>query len=468
VESPTVKSAPASLLQLRDYQESLIQGIYERWKLGDKRVMAQMPTGAGKSCLFAAIARDLAAEGVLVIAHRQELIYQAQAHLQRWCDEPVGVIMAGCKPNPLFGIQVASIQTLMRRSLPKAGLVIIDESHHSISRTYKEVINAYPNAYILGVTATPCRADGTGFDDLFESLVCGPTVKQLIKAGHLSKYRMFADANPISTKGVKTTAGDFNQKQLANAVDAIALSGNLIDSYRQYADGKRNVVFAINVEHSQTIAERFNAAGIPAKHLDGTTPSEERKAALDAFRAGTIQVLSNCNLISEGFDLPAIECVQLARPTKSLSLFLQQVGRALRPADGKDHAVIIDHTKNWAIFGRPDRDRIWTLEGVQEEIKRKLKRKPDGEVVEEEEKPPIVEADAKLIEVDESIDEALQFEVAELDKLIEIAKAKGYKPGWVGYRFLELKPSYPALKACAVKLGYNPKWADWKWDKIVK
>ncbi|MBE9204856.1 ATP-dependent helicase, partial [Synechocystis salina LEGE 06099] len=209
-------------------------------------------------------------------------------------------------------------------------------------------MDAYPNSYQLGVTATPIRTDGSGFVDLFDALVTGPTVKELIDLGHLSRFKMLG-AKAMETKGVRTVAGDYSTSGLEKANNVVELSGDLVEAYQQHCPDRRCLVFAISVAYSQAIAARYNAAGIPAIHLDGETPSEIRKEALARFAVGEIKVISNCALFGEGLDIPALEAVQIARPTKSLGLWLQMVGRALRPAEGKDFAILLDHTKNHMI-----------------------------------------------------------------------------------------------------------------------
>ena len=196
----------------------------------------------------------------------------------------------------------------MRRKsvIDKVGLIIIDEAHYSTAKTYRQIIERYPDAYQLGVTATPIRLDGIGFRDLFDELVCGLTIKELIKQKYLSRFRLYADPNPMSTKGVRMAQGDFSVKGLENANNLIQLSGQLIESYLEQAKGKRCLVFAINVDHSMMIAARYNQAGIPARHLDGTTPSQERQEILEQFRQGKILVLTNCQLFDEGLDLSLI------------------------------------------------------------------------------------------------------------------------------------------------------------------
>lgn len=335
-------------IALRDYQQALVQGVYHQWTQ-HQRVMAQLPTGGGKTIIFAAIASEFITRGerVLVLAHREELINQAAVKLETVTRSPVGIIKAGYKPNPLFPVQVASVQSMVNRlnHFEDFGLVVIDEAHHSTAETYRKILGAYPGAYQLGVTATPIRTDKSGFRDLFDSLVTGPTVKELIEWGHLSKFKLMADPKPMTTKGVRTAQGDYSASDLAEANPVIELSGNLINSYRQYANGKRCVVFAVNVEHSQAIATRYNQSGITAYHLDGNTPSEERREVLEKFRQGEIKVISNCQLFDEGLDIPALEAVQIAKPTKSLSRWLQMVGRSLRPAEGKDYAVSLTTPK---------------------------------------------------------------------------------------------------------------------------
>lgn len=455
--------------QLRDYQAAAIRKVLEGWNRGDRRIMLQLPTGAGKTVVFSAIASELLQEGVLVIAHRQELIEQAAAKLWQACNAPVGTIKAGVEPNPSAPIQVASIQTLVRRNLPQAGLVIIDEAHHATARTYRRILESYPGSYILGVSATPVRTDGTGFDDLFDALVCGPSMKELIRDGYLSQFRLFADDNPISVKGIRKVAGDYNQRQLADSVDLPELSGDLIKSYLQYAPGKRNCVFAINREHSRYVRDRYIEAGIPAAHLDGETPDEERRDILSRFASGEKPVLCNVGIVTEGFDLPVIEVVQIAKPTASLVQWLQMVGRALRPLPSKEYAIILDHTTNWALHGRPDRNHIWMLEGVKADRNLQQRKNPQtGEIEEatEQEQLCAIERERSLQEILEDESAETMSQLLPLLRLKRVAQEKGYKPGWIAYRFLEMSPSLEALRVCAHMLGYHPRWALHKYQEL--
>ena len=459
-------------IALRDYQQALIRLVYEKWDKGLLKLLMQLPTGGGKTIILAAIARNFfqRQEPILVIAHTEELIFQLRDALEQACGVLVGVIKAGVKVNPERLIQVASVQTLRNRALPPAALVIIDESHHATAKTYRQIIESCPDAYILGVTATPCRTDGSGFDDLFDALVSVTNPRELIEQGHLCDYKLIASPNAISTKDIRSTAGDFNNRELADSVDVVELAGNLIGAYKLYAIAKKCVVFAINCNHSKAIAKRYRASGIPAEHLDGETPDEERKAVIERFRTGETLVLCNVNIVTEGFNLPNIEAVQIARPTKSLSLWLQMVGRGLRTAEGKEHTLIIDHTDNFARLGMPDANHIWLLEGVTV-AKEKLKRKRNNQIEREEDLLEIVEAESITLQEVTAVDVEklrLQQELANLEKLFETAAHNLYKDAWVGIKFVESKPSLEALKVCAARLGYKQGWAFVKFNEIAK
>jgi superfamily II DNA or RNA helicase len=352
-------------MELRPYQKQLIDNINARWEAGDRRVLAQLPTGAGKTVCFSELARQFldVGESVLILAHRKELIIQAKDKLEAITGLPCGVIKAGYPVSEIFPIQVASVQSLIRRKrFPAAGLVIVDEAHHSISKTYTDIMAAYADSKILGVTATPCRSDGQGFKYLFDSLVVGVSPSQLIEDGHLSGFRVFRSSSKIDTKGIRKVGGDYNQGQLEDA--ARKITGDLVTTYQKYAEGKSNLVFAVSIEHSKEIVQAFKAAGISAEHVDGETDDLERDRIFARFRSKETMVLSNVNIATEGTDIPGIEAIQVARPTMSLILHLQMLGRGLRPSPGKEHCIIIDHSDNWAKHGLPDEDREWTLEPV--------------------------------------------------------------------------------------------------------
>ncbi len=508
------QSAPKPQYQLRRYQIELIQEVMTSWARANRRVMLQLPTGAGKTVLFSAIAHEFLNHdmGVLVLAHRQELITQAAEKLESVSDLPVGIIKAGFPSNPNRRVQVASVQTLIRRQhFPDAGLIIFDEAHHSCSQSYLKIFQAYPNAYILGVTATPTRTDGQGFKLLYDDLICGQSVTWLMKQGYLSKYRLFAPAAQVKTEGVKITAGDFNQRELVEAINTSLVMGDLINTWRKYAEGKRTVVFTVDVKHSKAIAAAYTEAGIPAEHLDGETSERKRNAILDRFRRGEILILSNCGIVTEGFDVPAIEVVQCVRPTQSLVLWLQMIGRALRPSEGKNFAQVIDHTENWKYHGLPDDDREWSLDPISLNTLRFSQQCPECDHIfkplHHELKPhrhldaatfqlqPIYKAtcpncqtlmefemgtggngSARTLSKDEQTEveevtlEASLEHQAIVDQLLATREKKGYKAGWVYYQLLEHK----SIKAfglgdwryIASKLGYKSRWACHRWQEV--
>jgi superfamily II DNA or RNA helicase len=242
-------------------------------------------------------------------------------------------------------------------------MIIWDECHHVAAKTWADIYAAYPGALHIGLTATPQRLDGTGLGKWFQHLLLGPKPGELIEQGYLSDYVLFAPPAP-KLDGVHSVAGDFNKAELGTVMRGSSVTGDVIQHYRQRAAGKRMVLFAWSVEASTLIAQQFRDAGIPARHVDGNTDDRERDDAIESFRRGDDLVLCNVDLFGEGFDVPAIEAVAMLRPTQSLGLYLQQVGRALRPLEGKDRAIILDHAGNYHRFGAPDAEREWSLEGM--------------------------------------------------------------------------------------------------------
>ena len=393
-------------------------------------------------------------------AHREELIFQAQAKLEAVINQPTGIIKAGHRAAYDLPIQVGSVQSVVNRlnKMPAPGLIIVDEAHHATAGSYRKVLEQYPDTYQLGVTATPTRLDGRGFVDIFDSLVCGPSVSELIEWGYLSDFKLYASPDAMKTSGVHIRQGDYNIKELSECNDAVTLAGNLIHSYLDKAAGKQCVVFAINVEHSKAIAERYRAAGIEALHLDGDTDSDYRRESLRKFANREIQVLTNCALFDEGLDIPGIEVIQCAKPTASLVRWLQMCGRALRPAPGKDKAIILDHTNNWALHGTPKRPRVWMLEGVESSKSSQAFAFEDGEVIEV---PEIVEAETDLQPVDDP--EPDQYWNSMLNELLQIQQSRGYKKGWIQYQLEKLKPPLETWYRAAELLGYRRGWGWHKW-----
>lgn len=351
-------------MSLRHYQINLINKVLKSFEANNK-LMMQLPTGGGKTFILANLVKGWVGDSkrVLVLVHRKELINQIYETLCKF-GIYAGVIQAEHKiTNYNLPVQVASIQTLVKREFPEADYIVIDEAHHvGLENTYGKILNEYQNAKVLGVTATPVRLDGKGFDDVFEELITEISVKELIQQGFLSDFDVYSC--PVDLKGIKIKMGDYNEKQLGERLNNQEIIGDLVSSWVKYAYKKRTIVFAVNVAHSLNIVNRYKEYGAKAAHIDGTTPKTIRDAIIEKFKNGELDILSNCNIVSEGFDVPACECVQLARPTKSLVLYLQQVGRGLRPFAEKEKAIILDHGNLIDAHGMPDFPFIWTLKGV--------------------------------------------------------------------------------------------------------
>jgi len=380
---------------LRDYQFDLLYRAAAAMRAGHRRVLLQLPTGGGKTEMAKAAARSAVEQAMRAhfLVHRKELIDQTsrsfwRSHLAH------GFVATGRPFDPEASALLAGIQTLVNRldQVPPPNLAIIDEAHHATAATWSQALDWYGDndAYVLGLTATPERLDGAGLDGHFDTLICGPSVAELIADGYLSEFNYYAPSIP-DLKGIKTTAGDFARGEVADLMDKPKLVGDIVDHYLQLAPGAPGIFFAASIAHSQHIAAAFNAAGVPAAHVDGS--SKDRDSIVDRFRAGELKMMTNVDLFGEGFDVPGIVYCGLGRPTKSLSLFMQQCGRAFRPiyAEGlpldtreqrfaaiaagrkAGGAIICDHAGNAFRHGLPDDEREWSLAG-------KAGRKSEGSV----------------------------------------------------------------------------------------
>lgn len=353
---------------LRPYQVEGVDNLRESWIQRHKRILLQLPTGGGKTVIAAEIVRGAVAKGnpVLFVAHRRELIHQAAAKLRDFGISS-GLILAGEKASPHELVQVGSIQTIAARlkrgrlELPPAAVVIIDEAHHAVAASYLKLVEAYPNAAILGLTATPVRGDGKGLGHLFTDMVLGPNIPFLTEQGFLVDVRYFAPSMP-DLRGVKLVAGDYNQEQLADRMDKPKLVGDVVANWGEICPDRKTVVFATSVKHSIHLAEQFKAVGVNAEHIDGETPLDERATILADLRDGLIQVVTNCMVLTEGWDSPDVSCCVLARPTKSLGLYLQMAGRVLRPAPGKSDTYLVDHSGSVYHHGFLHEPFDWSLD----------------------------------------------------------------------------------------------------------
>jgi len=352
------------LTTLRPYQQAGLQAIREAYGSGYRRVLYVLPTGSGKTVCFTYIARGIQAKGkrVLIVAHRRELLDQISGALRQW-GVPHATLSGGSRGIPHTNVVVASVFTLVNRlkHWPPPDLVIGDEAHHfTVGSSWGTVVKAFPQAKVLGVTATPERLDGKGLGDVFDHMIVGPSVAELTAQGFLSPAEVYAPAKP-NLAGVAKRGGDYVRSQLETAMDKPSITGDAIEHYLRLVPGRRAVAFCVSIQHAKDVAEQFRRAGVVSEHIDGSQDDALRAERIAAFRAGRVQVLTSCDLISEGFDLPSIECAILLRPTESLGLYMQQVGRAIRPAEGKDRTVILDHAGNTLRHGFIDEPRDWTL-----------------------------------------------------------------------------------------------------------
>jgi superfamily II DNA or RNA helicase len=357
---------------LRPYQEDAITRVRAAFREA-RRVLLVMPTGAGKTVCFAYVTHGAMRRGnrVLILAHRQELVDQISSALKSF-DVDHGFIAAGYYERPRAMVQVGSTASVVRRlqrTVPP-DLIVIDEAHHTTRKnTLGQILSAFPKARVLGVTATPVRLSGEGLGEVFERMVIGPTTQELMDLGALCPVRVYAPPG-IDTSSLHMRAGDFAVAELIAAADKPKITGDAVDHYTRLARGRLGVAFCVSIDHAQHVAAQFTDAGYVAVRIDGAMDHMERRRIVAAFRERKIDVITSCDLISEGFDLPAIECGISLRPTASAGLWLQQVGRCLRTADGKSDAIILDHAGNTLRHGLPTEPREWTLDGRERRSKR--------------------------------------------------------------------------------------------------
>lgn len=363
---------------LRDYQQEAKEKIFSQWDCYDN-ILYQMPTGTGKTRLFTSIIRDITlsriqenrSKGILIIAHRTELIEQIDESLNKY-RIPHGIIAGAFKEKRdlLFPVQVASIQTITHPSNRQladafnAEYIIIDEAHHAIAQSYRKLWSYYPNSKKLGVTATPWRMDGQGFRGTFETLIPSMPIKEFLKKGWLAPYKYYSvplDSsirNKIEAIREFGIDGDYKTNILEEVVNTGRIRAQLLESYFQFVGGKKGIIYSISRKHSKNICAQFLEAGIKIADIDSETPPQVRKKLVQDFKNGELDIIVNVDIFSEGFDCPDLDFVQLARPTRSLVKYIQQVGRGLR-RNGDKQCLILDNVGMYGKFGLPDDDRPW-------------------------------------------------------------------------------------------------------------
>lgn len=330
------------LVTLRPYQEIGVSATVDAVRTSGRPILCA-PTGSGKTVCAVEIVNRVGVP-TLFMAHRREIIHQAAASLARGGLD-VGALMAGMESRPRAQVQVASVQTLRKRAKPPAGLIVVDECHHARAKSWAEILAEYPGVPVVGLSATPWRLDGRGLGDIFDSIIVAAYPADLCNDGTLVEPIVYAPAVP-DLSGIHIEHGEYNLRESSDRMRKPKLVGDLVSTWRLRADGRRTVVYALTIEHSKQIEAAFLADGVKIEHLDGGTPKAQRDAILHRLRIDYTTIVTNVQVLDEGWDLPELECAIDAAPTASLQRHLQRVGRIMRSAEGKGGAVVLDHAGN--------------------------------------------------------------------------------------------------------------------------
>lgn len=360
---------------LRPYQQKLFEDVRVAFR-GKRSVLMQLPTGGGKTYIFAKMTESALKLGrqIWIVVPRNELLQQASDTLVN-INVPHGKIAAGINESLAYKVHVVSKDTLIRRYdkiKRQPNLMIIDEAHLALDR-YLEIANRFSNSRILGVTATPERLDGRGLSELYESIVLGPTLPELIELNYLTTVEYYSP--PIQgLEEIKRRGTEYSPEELDGLLRRRKIYGRAIDHYRRHAENKPCLVYCRGVKAADEIADKFTNAGYRFENIDGTMRYAKRKALIDALKSGKIHGLTSCDLITYGLDVPRVECIIMLRPTLSRTLYLQMVGRGLRPYNGKEKCIVLDHVGNLREHGHPLAHYDWNFEGAE---KRRKSKKPD-------------------------------------------------------------------------------------------
>ena len=435
---------------LRNYQKKLIGDLKQSLLSGNKNVVVQSPAGSGKTVTMAAIAKGATDKqnNVLFIVHRREIVEQVKSTFKAY-----GVDMKLC--------YVGMVQTVTRRleKLDKPQLILVDECHHALAKSYTRIFDYFKQANVVGFTATPIRLSGQGLSKVFDDLILGPQIDWLIDNNFLAPYEYYSVKLIDDKKLKKNSTGDFSSKSMDSASKNI-IYGDVIKTYKRVASNTKTIIYTHNVESSIKVAKEFNNAGFKALQVDGKTPKDKRKQVMDDFRNGKVTILVNAELYGEGVDVPDCQTVIMLRPTESLSLFIQQSMRCMRYRPNKK-ATIIDHVANYTRFGLPDTPRSWSLEG-----RPKKKSESGGTAIRTcphcfavipvaYSTCPIcgyvIGVENKEMKVDKSV------------KVEKIGKDFHFKTDYEQVRYSQMKPqdatSYRDLQKIGKARGYKPGWA---------
>lgn len=353
------------MFKLRDYQRETVDNIYQSMKQGNRRIIVQQPPRTGKTVIMAEIARKTTDKGnrVMFLIHRKEVLAQAKATFRK---QNVNMNLA----------TMGMVQTLTRRvnKLVEPQLILIDEAHHALSQSYRRIIDAFPNAYILYFTATPIRTGHDQLDQIADDIIVGKSIKWLTQHYFLAPFHYYG-LGDIDRSKLRKQNGDYSSQSMDEAISH-QIYGHIVQQYQRLANGKQAVVYCHSIDSAKKVTEQFTQAGITAAEIDGDTDTKVRDQLVQRFRNQELTILANVNLFTEGVDLPNVDCVIMARPTSSLALYLQFSMRCLNPREGKT-AVIIDHVDNFLNFGLPSSDRNWS-EAIVTKDKRKAKQNADN------------------------------------------------------------------------------------------
>jgi superfamily II DNA or RNA helicase len=478
-------------LSLRPYQEDALSRLRGSLAQGKRRPLLVMPTGSGKTVVASKLIANAHAKRrkVMFVAPRRELIYQTSAKLSE-VGVDHGIIMAGERGFAMHDVQVACIPTLHARAfqrglidLPKADVVMVDEAHIGVGGMAQDLILKYAEmgAYVVGLTATPARTDGRGLGEIYDDLVLGPSVRELTDMGHLVPARYYVGVS-ADLAGVPVQLGEYQQTALAERVDQPKLVGDIVSNWARLARGRQTFVFAVNIAHSKHLADEFRAIGVRAEHIDGQTELDERKGIMARLRSGEIEVLVNCQVMTYGVDFPPVSAVVLACPTKSVSKYLQMVGRGLRTHPGKIDCLVLDHAMACHELGFADDDFPWSLDGTEkvQERKERDKKEPKeitcpacqytfrarpvcpwcGHEMRSEHKHAIEVREAELREMERG-------KVARFDKATFFAELKWYarshgkQEGWASHKFREVFGVWPNKYKHVAPIKPSPETESW-------
>lgn len=466
-------------MELRNYQVRAVDSLRQEVKNGRKNIVLVAPTGSGKTIIVSDVIRSAEKKGsrVLFVAHRREILEQTSRKLSA-IGVPHGWIMAGKEKSAYSQVQLASIQTLVRRNMPLADVVVWDECHHNRAKSYDEVHKKFPDAVHIGLTATPCRTDGKGLGNIFQSLIQPVTYEELLTDGYLVPVVAYAPSIPDLT-GVKVRGGDYVESELGESMNKPKLVGDLVSHWEKLAADRTTLVFAVTVAHALHIAEAFREAGHEFREIDGETELEIRRETIQLLQNRKIKGIVNVGLFTEGTDLPEVSCLVLARPTKSFGLYRQIVGRGLRPCTGKVDCLLLDHSGAIHNHGMPTTDVIWELT-TDEQAWKPTPKKEKNELVDwtcqscgfvnAATRSPycgkcgcrpvrfakgLEVVDGELVRVGVT-DETSEKHIFTMDdkrafygELKTIASRHAYKSGWIMHKFRErfgTWPNHPAIK----------------------